>query len=217
MKTHITLEDLSAYIDGEVKDAEGLRAHLQQCSECAQRHVALARISASVQALPAPEPRAGFAKRVVAAIEDGEAIRRPWWQYLGAPLALAATVLLVAGLLAVRRGTDTTAPAGPDVAQAGKDAAGSASQAVAPGDSSEFADDWSGSDWVMAGARTAEGVETETEHLLMALAEVRWFDSLALYADNGRDVDAAFAVVYEEQPEAVLEVLTTYARSGDTR
>ena len=145
-----------------------------------------------------------------------EVIRRPWWRYAGAPVAIAAALLLMAGLIAVQRGTDTTVPAGQEVAQAGEDAAGSASETMAQG-ASEPAADWSGSAWIMAGARKAERPATETEDLLVALAEIAWFDSSAAYADDGRAIDTVFAAVYDKQPEAVLEALTIYARSGDTR
>lgn len=213
MKTHTTLENLSAYIDGEVNNADQVRAHLQQCAECAQRHLALAKISTDIQALPAPEPRAGFAGRVVATIEDGDDAyrRRPWWQTVGAPVAMAATVLLVAGLFAAQRGMESTILTGEDLPLV----IGSIPETVQQDSSSDSTDTWNNSDWIMASAQEAEQEDTETEDLLLALAEIPWFESSEDDLDDGRDLDVALATVFSDQPEAVLEALTSYARTGD--
>ena len=214
MKMHVKLEDLWAYIDGEAKDAERVRAHLQQCAECAQRHVAMAKVSAGVQALPVPELRGGLASRVVAVIEDSEAHRGSWWQRVGAPVAVAAALLLTAGLFAVQSGTDTTVP---DIAQRGEEYVANPPMAQGVGESFEPANEWSGSDWIMADARRAEQPVNETENILMALSDVPWFDGLTASAGDGRNVDAVFAAAYSRQPEAVLDAFTMYARSGDAR
>ncbi len=213
MKTHTTLENLSAYIDGEAKNADQVRAHLQQCAECAQRHLALAKISTDIQALPASEPRAGFAGRVVATIEDGDDAyrRRPWWQTVGAPVAMAATLLLAAGLFAAQRSMDmeSTILTGETLPLV----IGSAPATASQDSSSDSTDAWNNSDWIMASAQEAEQEDTETEDLLLALAEIPWFDSSE--EDFDSDMDVALATVYSDQPEAVLEALTSYARSGD--
>jgi hypothetical protein len=214
MKTHTTLENLSAYIDGEAKNADQVRAHLQQCAECAQRHLALAKISTDIQALPAPELRAGFAERVVATLEDGEAYRqRPWWQTVGAPVAMAATLLLAAGLFAAQRGMESTILIGEELPLV----IGSAPETVPQDSSSDSTDTWNNSDWIMASAQEAEQEDTETEDLLLVLAGVPWFESSETYFDNGRDMDVALAAIYSDQPEAVLEALTSYARSRDPK
>lgn len=214
MKTHTTFENLSAYIDGEAKNADQVRAHLQQCAECAQRHLALTKLSTDIQALPAHEPRAGFAGRVVATIEDGEDYRRrPWWQTVGAPVAMAATLLLAAGLFAAQRGMESTILTGEDIPVA----IGNGLETLPQDSSTDSTDTWNNSDWIMASAQEAEQEDTETEDLLLALAELPWFDSSEADFDNARDMDVAFASVYNDQPEAVLEALTSYARSGDLK
>lgn len=108
MKKHLTTEDVSAFLDGEHDRPEDVRKHLQQCAECARRHVALQKVSAHVKALPECEVSHGFAARVMRAVEQPQRERRRragYWIPVGAGLAAALAVAVAVATL-----TDNAAP-----------------------------------------------------------------------------------------------------------
>lgn len=102
------LDELSAYIDGEAAHPERIARHLQHCTECAQRHMALLRLSAHVQALPAPPENPDLLGRVLAEVGRVRAAdeARPtvtpfasrWSVRAGLTVAAAAALLLAGGL-----------------------------------------------------------------------------------------------------------------------
>ncbi len=107
MKKHLNTDDLSAYLDGEHRNEDGVRKHLQQCATCAREYVALQTVSAHVKALPEPEITFGFQARVMRAIEQSEsavpASRPRYW--ISGFATTAAAVAFVAGLTFLQ-GTD---------------------------------------------------------------------------------------------------------------
>lgn len=101
MKKHLTSEDLSAYMDGEYSRPADAQKHLQQCADCAHKHVAMQKLSAHVRSLPEPEVTIGFQARVMRAIEQPVPVRRNWasryWMPIGA--GLAATLAVMVGVV----------------------------------------------------------------------------------------------------------------------
>ena len=95
------LDELSAYIDGESRNAPAIARHLQSCPECARRHVELSKLTRHVHALPAPEVLPSFAARVVARLDQADAPARWHDRFLvqhALPTAWAlAAVLLIVG------------------------------------------------------------------------------------------------------------------------
>lgn len=81
-------ERLSAWLDGELSDAERLEvaAHLEVCEECRRELARLQRLDAALGRLDAAVPP-GLAERVLDRLQPR---RRYWWQ----SLALAASLLL---------------------------------------------------------------------------------------------------------------------------
>lgn len=69
---HISLKELSAYADGEARRPDDIARHLQQCAECARRHMELAKLSANVQALTPPHVSPALLTRVLAHARDIE-------------------------------------------------------------------------------------------------------------------------------------------------
>lgn len=105
MSTPHVVDELSAYIDGEAPHPERIARHLQHCTACAQRHMALLRLSSHVQALPGPLENPDFLGRVLAevgrvrAAEELRPRRMPvsrWAPWAG--LAVAAALVLGIGL-----------------------------------------------------------------------------------------------------------------------
>ncbi|MBI2434400.1 MAG: hypothetical protein HYV26_16200 [Candidatus Hydrogenedentes bacterium] len=104
MKDRHVLDELSAYIDGEAKDADRITRHLQHCESCARHRIELLKLGAHLRALPQPEESAAFAARVMARIE-AQQTARPFWQlnllipaFAGTAVLLLVTTLALYGL-----------------------------------------------------------------------------------------------------------------------
>ncbi|MBI3117699.1 MAG: hypothetical protein HYZ00_03370 [Candidatus Hydrogenedentes bacterium] len=111
MKDRHVLDELSAYIDGEAKDADRITRHLQHCESCARHRMELLKLGAHLRALPQPEESAAFAAHVMARVTEQEAVR-PFWRlnlliptFAGIAVMLLITTLALYGL--------TLAPASP--------------------------------------------------------------------------------------------------------
>ncbi len=81
-------EQLSAWLDGELAEAEHARvaAHLDSCAACRRELAQLTALNAALAELAAPVP-SGLAERVLARVRPS---RRYWWQNL----ALAASLVM---------------------------------------------------------------------------------------------------------------------------
>lgn len=88
-------EDISAYLDGEAKDAQSIARLIAESEDASKEHLALAALSARMRNLDAPEVHPAFAMRVVAAIEEQRSRRTIGWR-IPAALSAAAVALLVA-------------------------------------------------------------------------------------------------------------------------
>jgi anti-sigma factor RsiW len=96
-------EQLVAYLDGELDDAQAkvLHAHLQDCADCRKRIEALRRSYAALEAIETVEVPADFAKRV-RAHTTRRFVRIP--AYAAGVVAVAAVVLL---MFTIHRGATT--------------------------------------------------------------------------------------------------------------
>lgn len=88
-------EDISAYLDGEAKDAQSIARLIAESEDASKEHLAFAELSARMRSLETPEVHPAFAARVVANIQEQQNRRRLLWR-IPAGLGVAAAVLLVA-------------------------------------------------------------------------------------------------------------------------
>lgn len=99
-------EEISAYLDGEAKDAQSIARLIAESEDASKDHLAFAELSSRIRNLEAPEVHPAFATRVCAAIEEQRERGRITWR-IPAGLAAAAAVLLVAYVSINSTGTNT--------------------------------------------------------------------------------------------------------------
>lgn len=105
---------ISAHLDGELSDARlrGLQDHLMGCEACTAFAMDAARLSESLESLTAPEPRGGFAGRLMARLPEqspqvGASIG--WLDLLRpAPLGLGAVAFFLGVMLPVLANGETS-------------------------------------------------------------------------------------------------------------
>jgi anti-sigma factor RsiW len=86
-------EDISAYLDGEAKDAQSISRLIAASEDAAKEHSAFAELSARLHSLDEPDIHPAFAARVVAAVEEQRDRRRAAWRL---PLGLSTAALALA-------------------------------------------------------------------------------------------------------------------------
>ncbi len=97
-----TQEELTAYVDGELPEADmrAVRAHLSSCATCRSTEALLRRALGALEALPAFEPSPGLRRRVLGRLSQPAS----WSERVGALLRpgvlLPAGALLTAGVVA---------------------------------------------------------------------------------------------------------------------
>ncbi len=101
MKNGHVIRELSAYVDGEVRNAERIARHLQSCPDCARYHMQLRKLSTNLQALPGPEDDPHFVTRLTARLDTAETAQRGWFSKRLPQAAFALGLLVVAGLLPI--------------------------------------------------------------------------------------------------------------------
>jgi hypothetical protein len=111
MITHRELEQLSAYLDGELPERERavLEAHLERCGSCARVLASLRATQADLALLEAPvrDPRDSWALRAAIAKERKLARARTRWSWAAG--AAAASLIAVALAVSLRGGGPETA------------------------------------------------------------------------------------------------------------
>ena len=117
MSPHAELDQLSAYIDGELDATErtALEAHLPSCAECRSTLDALRATITDLASLPEPVPSEQDSWALRSAIARGRAPVKQWHRAAWAAGAVAATLIAVVAI--VRPGGDqaqrlATGPAG---------------------------------------------------------------------------------------------------------
>lgn len=104
--------ELSAYLDGEAEDPAEIAALLHKDPAAARRLTELREISACVRSLQAPASNEDFVARVMARVESpAKTAQWPRVRALAPVFALAATVLVVSGVVWWLRDPETPLPA----------------------------------------------------------------------------------------------------------
>ncbi|MCC6486452.1 MAG: hypothetical protein IT364_03055 [Candidatus Hydrogenedentes bacterium] len=206
-------EELSAYLDGEARDADGVARILKSDPQAARRYEELARLSSHLKSLPGPEVHPAFATRVLASAREqslkGRTNRLRYWLPASALAALtlaavAAAVLRggpepavdpsVAAVLELRHGNE--AELGPFATLMDQDILApletSAAEPIAAPDSS--------------------AVDT----MEMALASMVWFESEDTARNETQDVDSMLESLNDAEITVLRELLVEYAAQGDT-
>jgi hypothetical protein len=205
-RSHISIEELSAYIDGESRRPEAVREHLQACAECARRHTELAKLSSHLRALSTPEVSPAFATRVMATVRETAPSRGRfgWHALLPAGIGLAAAVVL-AGLWFAGRPPVTPS----DLAQSHPAAVNTdrlmqaiADRIAAGDDPGEFV------------ALAPDDAATTSDDDLAQLAQAEWFGPLADEVEADEDVDAMLSSLNPEQVQVFKQLLVDYAKEG---
>ena len=95
----------------EARAAGGFRRHLRDCAACAVEVERTRLLATRLRRAPLAVPSAGLAARVMAALPPEEAPRRqPGWWLPAAGFALAAALVVAAGILLAGRGPRPGAP-----------------------------------------------------------------------------------------------------------
>lgn len=101
MRNHLSLKELSAYIDGEARRPETVSAHLQACTDCEDRYRELVALSERLHAIPVMGARPGFVGRVLRALDDATPARTPARMPLRVAAVVAMTLFMSVTLLSV--------------------------------------------------------------------------------------------------------------------
>ena len=217
MKKRISVEELSAYIDGESKHPEKVRQQIQQSEEIARQHMALAKVSAHVRALPEPEVRSGFANRVIASLETSTSRPALRWR-LPAATSFAAVAAMIAFVAIVGLGNnDVVAPVEtvaslPGVVDSGvvsfdeeRALIAELERRLAANPDSEVVQQSSGF------YDKPEPVEALSEDILLALAPADWAGTFG-GLDGSRDYEMAVASLNDVEKDIFAHLLEDYAR-----
>jgi len=100
-------EEISAYLDGEAKDAPSITRLVAESGEASKEHLAYAELSARIRSLAEPDIHPAFAARVVATIQEQNDRKPARWR-IPAFVSVAAAALIVAAL-----SFDSTRPSTP--------------------------------------------------------------------------------------------------------
>lgn len=98
MKKRISIDELSAHLDGEARDPGEVQRQLEESEALSTKYSELKEVGRRVRSLSTPELIPGFASRVIRAVEAPADRRRVAWRIpagLSAAVATAAVALLV--------------------------------------------------------------------------------------------------------------------------
>lgn len=119
MTTHISQEQLSAWLDRQLEDdaIRGIEQHLECCQSCRAALEEMSALNRLFREMGVLEPPSYLWSKISAALDEAEPAPKRWFSKLGFPIgrpvwlraelwALAAT-LVVGGMLAVLHWSDT--------------------------------------------------------------------------------------------------------------
>lgn len=201
MSRHISIEELSAYLDGEADDPLGVAQHITECPECAERYHGLRALSECLQEVPEREVRPEFLGQVMARL-NGVPIDRnlryaaPRWR-VATLTALAATLLITLGLQIFRS---------PEPGMRGPTTSAIPSAAVVSDQEERLAA-------VLTGVVDEKAVSSE--ELLAALAEEDWFAVAEPDFEDHAAIDAAAVAATDEDSMILEEILYEYSKEED--
>ncbi len=213
-KEHV-IDELSAYLDGECTDPGRVEQHLEVCPQCAQRYKQLIELSERLHSLPRREPRAGFAARVMARLDELERPRAThhrlrWLVPAASAVAVAALAFVISlGLTRMSRENGEQRGASRD----------NGTVAVSIPDESLLMDaleqklaqengTWGVEsetvDWAWAGQ------ELEDDQWVEALSASSWFEPVADAYEETASVDTLIGQLTDDEEAAFREVLREY-------
>ncbi len=212
-KEHV-IDELSAYLDGEYADPGRVEQHLEMCPQCAHRYKQLVQLSERLHSLPHREPRAGFAARVMARLDELErprtAHRLRWLVPAGSAVTVAALAFVISlGLTRISRENDVQRGASRDnatVAVSMPDESllmGALEQKLAQ-ENGTWDIEPETIDWAWAGQ------EVEDEQWVEALSASSWFEPVADAYEQMASVDTLIDQLTDDEEAAFREVLKEY-------
>lgn len=209
---HISIDELSAYLDGEAKHPAAVREHLQRCAECAQRHAELGKLSSHLRTLPAPDVSPAFATRVMAAVREArpEPSGYRWLRWASGSFGVAVALVLAAAWVMNRPPAAPPAVAANPPAQAvDADRLMQVIEARIAQGEDPGAVEYAAADW-----DNTEAIPVSADLELALLAQSEWFDPLAEEVDSNTDVDTMISSLSPEQVRVFKQLLTAYAKEG---
>jgi len=218
MAKHVSIETISAYIDGEAKDPRAVALHLQGCAECARLQVDLSKLSTHLNALPEPEVRRDFARDVTALVADDRARRQRRWMPATAQVALAAALILAVGLMFALRDEPPEVPSVVAENSVAEESPGvSMEEHILNQLERSVLEETSGAEVVLvagfAGADTnSSGVSTDD--MVAVLASTGMLNELADEWSEPEDLDTALASLSQAESQQFQQLLATYARNA---
>ncbi len=210
MRDHLSIEDLSGYFDDDVRDPEEIKLHLEECPPCAEKHDELSKVLGYLRSLPEPEVHPAFATRVVAAIEEREARRRPILIRLAAPVAAIALVLLSAAVFFGLNSTDRSAA--PISALASLPSTLEDEILLLEEIERLVAENPSSSSLLMVDiVDEVRPPVAPADEMLMALADPEWFSGFAESWVEEEDFESAVSRLNEDETQNLKRLLREYA------
>jgi hypothetical protein len=197
-KRHCSIDEISAYIDGESETPEQTAEHILLCPECMKLHQELTGLSTHLKALQTADPGPAFVTRVTALAAEQN--RGHWFRRhitlrlrFASVIALATCVICVGVFAFLHNKPSANTPNAPY----------NATRAIENDDN-------------LADASLSDNEEDLTgEDLLESLAETDWSVCIATDWETD-DVDAIINDMNQDEAEALVDVVREYAQEGLT-
>lgn len=218
MAKHVSIETISAYIDGEAKDPRAVALHLQGCAECARLQVELSKLSTHLNALPEPEVRRDFARDVTAIVADDRAQRMRRWMPATAQIALAAALILAVGLMFALRDEPSEVPSIVAENRVAEETPGVSMEDHILNQLSQAAlEDTSGTEVVLVAGLAGSGANSSgvsTDDMVAVLASTGMLNELADEWSASEDYDTALASLNQAESQKFHQLFATYSRNA---
>lgn len=212
MSGHLSLEELSGHLDGEARNGEAVRRHLESCGACSEKQRELSAAMRYLRSVPEPEVSPNFAANVVRAIEAREARRAPLLVRMTMPVMAAAMILLAAATtFGIYSGNSAHAPTATVASVASLDDG----QALMLELERLVAEN------PQAGSLLTADIVVEPEprvapadELLLALYDPAWIDGVAQIWVEEVDFDTAVTRLDADETESLKALLRQYAEEA---
>jgi anti-sigma factor RsiW len=191
MKGHCSIEELSAYVDGESKQPGRVAEHLARCPECTQRRRELVALSTRLRSLPEPDVNPAFVTRVLARASETSQEPKVRWLWTWPRIALAggmAAIVAFGAFFAVQSGRGASSDA-----YLGARLASDSSESAAP-----------------------SGDEVSADDLIAGLSDTEWFVTLASAWEDDDELDAVIQSLNADETVVFERLLHEYAEESRT-